>query len=350
MKEIKLFIDQITLYIQSEVKFAIATVIHVDGSAYRRPGARMLINENGDWHGGISGGCLEGDMLKKAQLAMLSNQNKLVKYDTRDDDPFELGVGLGCNGLIEILICPDLEYAKNLLKILMVHIQNYEPILLEHVFQLDNTLSGSIKHHKPSASFASVFTKEELDQVLNLHQSQCKVIDEKVFFIEYLPAIPRVVLYGHLFDSKSMIDLCDYLSWDVCWVGNPLKMNSLLKNKVQSFYHWDDSFKINAHDAVVLMTHDFDRDVAILKYLNSIEFSGYIGVLGPLKRMNKIIKQLELLSVNQLQSNYFGPIGLDIGAEGPDEIALSIVSEIIAYNSSRDGSFLKNRQKPIHTN
>jgi xanthine/CO dehydrogenase XdhC/CoxF family maturation factor len=97
------------------------------------------------------------------------------------------------------------------------------------------------------------------------------------------------------------------------------------------------------------MTHDFDRDVAILTHLISINFKGYVGILGPLKRMQKIIKQLEFLSVNTGDKSFFGPIGLDIGAEGPNEIALSIVSEIIAYNSSRDGSSLKNRIKSIHT-
>jgi xanthine/CO dehydrogenase XdhC/CoxF family maturation factor len=349
VKEIKYFVNQLSLYLQSGVHFAIATVIHVDGSAYRRPGARMLISENGDWHGGISGGCLEGDMLKKAQLSMLSNQNKLVKYDTRGDDPFELGVGLGCNGLIEILICPDLEYAKSLHEFLNSHIQNSESTILEHDFNLNSTNSSFVTF-KSESLYASGLSKEETDLLLNQHQSISKVLENKILFIEYLPAIPRILLYGNLFDSTSLIELCDFLSWDVCWVGNPLKMSPLLKDKVQSFFHWDDGFSIKKNDAVVLMTHDFDRDVAILTYLISIEFQGYIGVLGPLKRMQKIIKQLELLSVNTSDCIFFGPIGLDIGADGPNEISLSIVSEIIAFKSSRDGSPLKNRKKSIHTN
>jgi xanthine/CO dehydrogenase XdhC/CoxF family maturation factor len=89
--------------------------------------------------------------------------------------------------------------------------------------------------------------------------------------------------------------------------------------------------------------------VAILTHLISINFKGYVGILGPLKRMQKITKQLELLSVNMDDKTLFGPIGLDIGAEGPNEIALSIVSEIIAFNNSRDGGSLKNRIKSIHT-
>ncbi len=349
MKEIKLFVGQLLLYIQSGAKFAIATVVNVDGSAYRRPGARMLINENGDWHGGISGGCLEGDMLKKAQLSMLTNQNKLVKYDTREDDPFELGVGLGCNGLIEILISPDVEYAKLLFELLNTHIESSNPTILEHSFPINSTNSAFVTIN-PTNPFVSALSNEEADQVLNHHQSKVKVFENEILFVEHLPVIPRIVLYGNLFDSSSLIELCHFLSWDVCWVGNPLKMNALLKDKVQSYFHWDDEFTFKNNDVIVLMTHDFDRDVTIVKHLTSVNFKGYIGILGPLKRMQKIIKQLEILSVNIKDMSFFGPIGLDIGAEGPNEIALSIVSEIIAFNSSRDGSSLKNRIKSIHTN
>jgi len=348
VKEIKLFVGQLSLYIKSGVKFAIATVVNVDGSAYRRPGARMLINENGDWHGGISGGCLEGDMLKKAQMSMLSNQNKLVKYDTREDDPFELGVGLGCNGLIEILISPDLEYAKCLLELLIAHVQSSDPTILEHSFHLNSTHSSFVQINS-TQPFVSVLSKEDSEEVLIQHQSKLLALENELIFVEYLPAIPRIVVYGNLFDSSSLIELCVFLSWDICWIGNPLKMSSLLKTKVQSFFHWDDTCAIKNNDAIVLMTHDFDRDVAILTHLISINFKGYVGILGPLKRMQKITKQLELLSVNMDDKTLFGPIGLDIGAEGPNEIALSIVSEIIAFNSSRDGGSLKNRIKSIHT-
>jgi xanthine/CO dehydrogenase XdhC/CoxF family maturation factor len=210
VKEIKLFVGQLSLYIKSGVKFAIATVVNVDGSAYRRPGARMLINENGDWHGGISGGCLEGDMLKKAQMSMLSNQNKLVKYDTREDDPFELGVGLGCNGLIEILISPDLEYAKCLLELLIAHVQSSDPTILEHSFHLNSTHSSFVQINS-TQPFVSVLSKEDSEEVLIQHQSKLLALENELIFVEYLPAIPRIVVYGNLFDSSSLIEVCVFL-------------------------------------------------------------------------------------------------------------------------------------------
>ncbi len=91
---------------RSENEFSIATVFHVRGSAYRREGTRMVINKNGDWFGNISGGCLEGDILRKAQYAIESGENVLVTYDTRESKNKEIRVALGCNGIIDILIEP----------------------------------------------------------------------------------------------------------------------------------------------------------------------------------------------------------------------------------------------------
>src|SRR5688500_8385204 len=85
---------------------ALATVVHVEGSSYRRPGARMLVEDNGRLTGAISGGCLEGDALRKALLAITQKQNKLVTYNTLDDDDVQFGVQLGCNGIVHILFEP----------------------------------------------------------------------------------------------------------------------------------------------------------------------------------------------------------------------------------------------------
>jgi xanthine/CO dehydrogenase XdhC/CoxF family maturation factor len=95
----------------------------------------MLISENGDWWGGISGGCLEGDMLKKAQFAMMSQSLQTVQYDTREDDPFELGIGLGCNGLIDILIIPDQEYLISFADLLERQMEENVSTLLLHICQ-----------------------------------------------------------------------------------------------------------------------------------------------------------------------------------------------------------------------
>src|SRR5450432_1799603 len=106
MKEIKAIIKAYDTIETSTTNAALATVVRVEGSSYRRTGARMLVMDDGVWVGGISGGCLEGDALKRARLAIAKSEPSLVTYDTTEDDAYQIGVGLGCNGIIDVLFTP----------------------------------------------------------------------------------------------------------------------------------------------------------------------------------------------------------------------------------------------------
>src|SRR5690242_16563523 len=119
MKEIQQIINAFEEANENDLRTALATVVHVDGSAYRRPGARMLVREDGVLTGAISGGCLEGDALRKAMHAIKQQQNKLVVYDTSDEDNAEIGYQLGCEGTISVLFEPiDPSDAENPLSLL----------------------------------------------------------------------------------------------------------------------------------------------------------------------------------------------------------------------------------------
>src|SRR5687768_6913906 len=128
MKELQDIIAAYDQAVTQNKKTALATVVKVEGSSYRRPGARMLITEDGTLTGAISGGCLEGDALRKAQQVMFRQRSMLVTYDTTDDDDAKLGVGLGCNGIIHILIEPivasDQNHPVQLLKDWLLQRQN----------------------------------------------------------------------------------------------------------------------------------------------------------------------------------------------------------------------------------
>src|SRR4029078_10413949 len=106
MKEIKSIIHAYNTIDFSHTKAALATVARVEGSSYRRTGARMLVLDNGTYLGGISGGCLEGDALRRAQKSIASNKTSVVTYDTTKDDDHQIGVGLGCNGIIDVMFTP----------------------------------------------------------------------------------------------------------------------------------------------------------------------------------------------------------------------------------------------------
>jgi xanthine/CO dehydrogenase XdhC/CoxF family maturation factor len=323
MKELIQILAQLKRLLNSGESFALATVVFVEGSAYRRPGARMLIDENGNWWGGISGGCLEGDLLKKAQLAMRQQTIKNITYDTREDDPFQLGIGLGCQGLIEIIIDPIKEHIEQVAEQLKFCLESG----LSHTLQ--STWDGSNFVIKAVADLPGSFTRDGNKQV----------------FVEQIPAKMRIWIVGNQFDAISLILICQQLAWEIHWVGNKLKMNSTVRETVHACYDWQDPLPFCESDCLVLMTHDFDRDVSFLKNQYMANKWSYVGILGPNKRMDRILKQIPTLQVNLLSS----PIGLDIGAEGPDEIAISIVSEILAIKNGRNGQSLKHKKESIHS-
>lgn len=323
MKELIQILAQIKRLLNSNESFALATVVFVEGSAYRRPGARMLIDENGNWWGGISGGCLEGDLLKKAQLAMRQQTIKNITYDTREDDPFQLGIGLGCQGLIEIIIDPIRSHMEQIAEQLKICLDSGVAQTLQ------STWEGSKFSIEAVAATNGSFAQEGTKQI----------------FVENIPANTRIWIVGNQFDAISLIQLCQQLAWEIHWVGNKLKMNPVVRDSVQACYDWNDDLPVRNTDCLVLMTHDFDRDVEFLSKQYAVDRWSYVGILGPNKRMDRILKQIPTLQVSLLSS----PIGLDIGAEGPDEIAISIVSEILAVKNGRNGLSLKHKKGSIHS-
>ena len=163
-------------------------------------------------------------------------------------------------------------------------------------------------------------------------------------FTEYLPARTRIWVVGNQFDACSLIELCLTLAWEVHWVGNTNKMRKDVQQRVRACYDWDQVHGLQPSDCLVLMTHDFDRDVSFMNQYIADQSFQYIGILGPSKRFDRLKKQLQ----HNLVSDISTPVGLDIGAEGPDEIAIAVVAEILAHQNKRDGQRLKFRSTTIH--
>ena len=321
MKELILVIQQVKVLQQAGLKFVLATVVRVDGSAYRRPGARMLIAEDGNWWGGISGGCLEGDILKKAQLALFSQSYKSITYDTREEDPFALGIGLGCQGVIEIFINP------------------FQDQINELVSTLEKHLAGNVAHTL-AISYSNAFqiTMNDADD-----SHGCSWENE--LFTEYLPAPMTVWVFGNQFDAQGFIQQANALAWRVNWVGILAKMSTDLR--VHGRFGYEELWPIQSTDYLVMMTHDLEKDVKILEKLLLAPIKpAYVGILGPKKRFDKLQNHFKEDLVTLLPIST--PIGLDIGAEGPEEIAISIISEILSTKNNRNGQRLSLRDRAIH--
>lgn len=360
MKELNDIILAYEKAVLQNKKTALATVVQVEGSSYRRPGARMLVTEDGQITGAISGGCLEGDALRKAQLAMHRQQNKLEIYDTTDDDN-NLGVQLGCNGIVYILFEPikneDINNPVYLLK--KVAFKRKDAVLAT-VFNRDKNAAQTgtcLFMNEDEAPFLDATTlKMDAQTILKQKNSVVKAYPEYSVLYQFVPPALQLVIVGAGNDVQPLMDLAFLLGWNIVVVdGRPSyatqqrfpKANNVCLTKPANILS---AVKIDEQTAVVLMTHNYNYDIAALEQFLQTGCN-YIGVLGPKKKLHKMLDELNEkgMQINEdaLQTIY-GPVGLDIGAETSEEIALSIVAEIKAVFSNRDGAPLKERQVEIH--
>lgn len=369
-KEINEIINTYKQALRKGVKTALATVVYVEGSSYRRPGARMLVEEDGRMTGAISGGCLEGDALRKALLAIHQKQNKLVTYNTLDEEDVEFGVQLGCNGIVHILFEPiDPQDENNPIALLERSQLFRRETVLVTLFSLPN-----FHGHQPGTCFfldaESFYSKiddeglkamiqHDTSTVLQSGSSLIKEYDqfELTAFVELLQPPVSLIIIGAGNDAFSLIEMTRVLGWQITVAdGRPAhasaqrfpNVNQLITGKPADIIK---RLVIDKWTVFLLMTHNYKYDLAMMKELLQIKCR-YIGTLGPKKRLERMFDELTeegIIITNQQREMIYGPIGLDIGAEAAEEIALSVLAEIKAVFAERDGGFLRNRSVSIHT-
>ena len=363
MKEIEHIIKRYEEACQNEEVLALGTVVKVEGSAYRRIGARLLVNNTGHWVGGISGGCLEGDALKRAKMAMFQNKNSIVVYDTTEDDPHQIGAGLGCNGRIEVLFTPiNIQDKNNQIEYLKGIVNKRKPSVLLQVLSTKNSslqLCGRFLCKNDISSFADEIQiplaqlQEKEALVLSYRKSsvfefQNENEEKYEILFEYIQPKIKLICVGDNYDIHAMANVANELGWRIHLVGKTRKVSKSLLQKADFFTDVEqgDSIRVDEYTAIVLMSHDYKTDLRLLQSFIHMDVP-YIGLLGPKKRMLKMNNEILDSDLEQI-SNLYAPVGLDIGAESPEEIALSIASEIITVFRNRRGNFLKNRQRRIH--
>ncbi len=358
MKELNDIIQAYDKAVLHNKQTALATVVKVKGSSYRRPGARMLVIEDGEITGAISGGCLEGDALRKARFAIQQQKNKLEIYDTTDDEDDKLGVQLGCNGIVYILFEPiKKDDANNPINLLTkIARQRKNAVLITIFDQNKNAVQkGTCGYVSETGKFFA--TEEESfikDSKSVLHQKQT-YIDENVLY-QFIPPAIQLVILGAGNDAQPLADMASLLGWNITIVdGRPAyatqqrfpKANKISITKPADILSAAD---IDEHTAFVLMTHNYNYDVAAFEKIARTDCR-YVGVLGPKKKLHKMIDELNERGMNieiDKLKNVYAPVGLDIGAETSEEIALSIIAEIKAVFSARQGSSLKEKATAIH--
>ena len=370
MKEIKDIIRSFDEAQQQGKQTALATVVHLDGSSYRRPGARMLITDEGQLTGAISGGCLEGDALRKALLVMSQQRSMLVTYDTMDEDDAKFGIGLGCNGIIQVLIEPiNPGEPDNPIQLLRIVAEKREKAVVVTLFSLENK--------KDTQPGTRLLLKENYQQERNTPLKEILVKDgmktlregRSVFrtyqtesqsltaFIELVEPAVSLIAIGAGNDVVPLIAMAEILGWETTVIdGRPAYAKKerfvpscqVLVSKPENVIS---QIEIDNRTVFVLMTHNYNYDMAMLQQL-LIKNVIYVGMLGPKKKLDRILGELRdqgaSFTEEQLASVH-SPVGLDIGAETSEEIALSILSEIKAVLSGKQGLSLHSNTGSIHS-
>jgi len=370
MKEIKDIIRSFDEAQQQGKQTALATVVHLDGSSYRRPGARMLITDEGQLTGAISGGCLEGDALRKALLVMSQQRSMLVTYDTMDEDDAKFGIGLGCNGIIQVLIEPiNPGEPDNPIQLLRIVAEKREKAVVVTLFSLENK--------KDTQPGTRLLLKENYQQERNTPLKEILVKDgmktlregRSVFrtyqtesqnltaFIELVEPAVSLIAIGAGNDVVPLIAMAEILGWETTVIdGRPAYAKKerfvpscqVLVSKPENVIS---QIEIDNRTVFVLMTHNYNYDMAMLHQL-LIKNVIYVGMLGPKKKLDRILGELRdqgaSFTEEQLASVH-SPVGLDIGAETSEEIALSILSEIKAVLSGKQGLSLHSNTGSIHS-
>jgi len=350
---------------QAGEETVLATVVKVEGSAYRRPGARMLIPLHGRTVGTVSGGCLEQDLAKKAWWLTDSGEPVVRRYSTgatedEDDEHSALTFGLGCNGTVFVMLERlRVKSPSPVVELLRRVRDSQQPVAMATVIatscnalvrvgeRLLSDAEGSLRH-----TLLSNAIRQDLHKTLNAKKSSIRLYTDdrgevEVFF-EYLVPPPRLVIFGAGHDAQPLVRMAKLLNWHVTVIDSRshfARPERFPQADAVIFASLDNPFDLRPLTdgaAVTVMTHSYRQDRHWLEQLLHT-CPAYLGQLGPKERTERLLAE-----IGRAPSSLHYPMGLDLGGDTPQSVALSILAEMTAVMHQRLGGMLRHRVKPIH--
>jgi len=344
---------------------ALATIVRVQGSSYRKPGARMLILGDGRIIGSVSGGCLESDVVERAQGGMRAGRPILATYDTTGDDDIFFGMGMGCRGIVDVLIEPLLGSAAKALSVIAGSQIQGDRVAMATVYRASDNCVFAAGDHIILDEENGMLSRCERDSdmsgrvlaalegALSARQSSFEHIDADEgsidVFLEVLePPVP-LVIFGAGNDAQPLARMAKAAGWRVTVVdGRPAyatadrfrEADEVILSGIEDLTR---NVKIEDRTAVVVMTHNYLRDAALLETLLAGP-ARYIGILGSRLRTETLLQDLAsrgLYDPILHAERVYGPVGLDIGANTPEMIAVAIIAEIQTAFTGRTGGRLR---------
>ncbi|EAZ88949.1 XdhC family protein [Crocosphaera chwakensis] len=372
MKEIKSILAAWERHQYEKQETFLATVVKVQGSTYRQPGARMLITASREMIGSISGGCLEKDILEHTRVSMQENNFFLVTYDTTADEEIIWGFGLGCNGVVTVLIERlNQENFLNPLKLIDYCFKTKKTGIIATVINVEGNINSKVGERLTITLDDQVNTNLEnkkLKRALLKTAQTCLQNQQSSFysyqlsqgkidvFLEFIKPPPNLMIFGAGRDVIPVVDLAKILGWKItiidCRANQETKKRFIVADEIiltrRDILH--QQISIDNDTVAIVMTHNYLDDLEILKLLIPSNIK-YLGCLGSKQRQEKLLQDLQNQGLNyspEILNKLYAPMGLDIGAETPEAIALSIITEIQAVLTKRQGGFLKQRRHSIH--
>ncbi len=329
---------------------ALATVVATEGSTYRKPGARMLIDGAGTSCGLLSGGCLEGDLAEYARAVLDTGVARLIEYDLRSSDDLIWGLGLGCEGAMRILLqrLSPVEAYTPLAEIARAQ-STRRPLAFATVTRSESpawpagrTLFADASPPDPIASplvqrIQDVRRKQQLPGLLDVTAGGATL----TAFVDIIDLPPHILILGAGPDAAPVANASHALGWLVTLYDHrPAYAVAAHFPHAERVVHGTAEelgtrLDLKNFDAVVVMSHHLIADLAYLRQLALTEL-GYVGLLGPAPRRHRLLAELDT-AADGLKGRLYGPVGLDIGARTPEAIAIAIVAEIHAVLCGRHG-------------
>lgn len=338
------FIDYLRIVKQNpERRYALATIIHVKGSAYRHEGAKMLFSESGERFGTISGGCLEEDLSHVAMEVIEHQSSKTIEYDLSSEDDLSWGQGAGCNGAVTIYVEYIQGDSNDVLQVVGDLLANGKSLLL--LKTMDNSTNILVGMEIATGKYFGNTDDKRLKKLLEnkISLKEMELSHDDMYgeiLIESLQPKEELFIFGAGPDVIPLVNTVSQMDFNVHVIDprsnycNELNFPNATTLTIEHPGSYLVKNSISHNSYVLIMTHNFNWDRTILNYLLK-KFPYYLGILGPRRRTRRLLPNVDI--PDWISS----PVGLDIDAEGPEEISISIAAELVKVKNGKGVKTLK---------
>lgn len=312
----------------------LATIINVEGSAYKKAGSSILFQEDGQQVGLLSGGCLEQDLFARVKDFLYEPSSTVVTYDLSDEDDLSWGQGAGCNGIIKVVVESITPlFRKDLCKVKDLVNRGIDVAHVKRISKRDKVIDYLF--FTEDGEFFGQW-RGELPAINKIEEKTLTIqSDHRAYlFKQKITARPRLIIYGAGTDAIPLAHLAHYTGFQVIVVDwrpaycNKTHFPFVYNTIIASPYEFVQSFSFSSTDSIVLMTHNYEKDLQLIHLLLEKKI-GYLGILGSKVRAEKLLRGTSIPEWIHF------PVGVSIGAEGPQEIAVSIMAELIQNKARR---------------